>query len=155
MHAIQIAYDKLKQSESYKVHRVLINKLDDLATDLRTGTTPTNNAESTPRSGAAFNTPTTDLGAFVKAAVLGGSAKDGAPSLRYLWTGRPQEVGRKRREKDFLSEPEDGERDGGKEGKEKGTVVEKDVKSSEDEGEFVSGRPWSGRVQRKIESWAT
>lgn len=143
--ATQIAYEKLKQNESYKVHRVLINKLDDLATDLRT---TSNTPESTSRSGNTFSTPTTDLGEFVKAAVLGGSAKDGAPSLRYLWTGRPEEVGKKRREKEFLSEPEDGDK---RDGKDRAGVGDKDVKSSEDEGEL--GRPWSGRMQRKIESW--
>lgn len=136
------------------MHRVLINKLDDLATDLRSGTTTTNNAESNSRSGAGFNTPTTDLGSFVKAAVLVGSAKEGAPSLRYLWTGRPDEVGRRRKEKECLSDHEEGDARE-KDGKEKGLVLEKDVKSSEDEGELSGGRPWSGRVQKKIESWTS
>ncbi|KAI0081792.1 hypothetical protein K474DRAFT_1656176 [Panus rudis PR-1116 ss-1] len=150
---INTAYEKFKQSESYKVHKVLINKLDDLATDLRT-----NPEASTGRVGgwggwwsAVFNTPTTDLDAFVRIVVLGGNSKESAPSLRYLWTGRPEEVSRKRREKEVLSDNEE-EGKGEKEGKEKGY---KDEKASEDDSEMVNGtgKPWSGRVQKKIEAW--
>ena len=95
--SINAAYDKMKQNEGYKVHRVLINKLDDLATDLRTN--PDN--ESTGRGlfgWASSLGPTTDLTKFVK--VVSASSKDSAPSLRYLWTGRPTELAKKRREKE-------------------------------------------------------
>ncbi|KAH9951569.1 hypothetical protein B0H21DRAFT_716557 [Amylocystis lapponica] len=167
---IQSAYNKkMRQNESYKVHRVLINKLDDLATDLRT----TGADSSVGNNAASSVNPTTDLGAFVKVVV--GSSKDAPQSLRYLWTGRPGEVGKKRREKEAVwsdaerereererEKEKEGERaNGGKSVREKdGREVdrdkekEKDVRSSEDEGDLTGGKPWSGRVQRKIESWA-
>ncbi|CAL1700639.1 unnamed protein product [Somion occarium] len=153
--AIQTAYDKFKQSESYKVHKVLINKLDDLATDLRT------NPEAHGRSGGwgglwnnALNNPTTDLDALVRVVILGGSSKDGVGSLRYLWTGRPQEVARKRLEKERLADNEEKENEAKaeKDGREKGN--EKDNKASDEEPDTMGGKPWSGRVQKKIESWA-
>ncbi|KAL4241904.1 hypothetical protein ABKN59_000448 [Abortiporus biennis] len=155
--SIGLAHDKLKQSESYKVHRVLINKLDDLATDLRT--TNANHPETTSRSGGwggwwsnVLNEPTKDLDKFVRVVVLGGNAKEGAASLKYLWSGRPEEVGRRRREKEVLSEGEE-EKEKDREGGGK-VSLEKEVRSSEDEGDYPGGRPWGGRVQKKIESWA-
>lgn len=195
INAVQSAYDKSKQSDSYKVHKVLINKLDDLATDLRTSTStsPEGKGRSRGRSGGWWqgsntvftnNQPVVDLGMFVKCIVGSGQAgasnaggvgggwhsRDGASSLRYLWTGRPEEVGRKRREKEVVDEGEyaytndgvgtdgkeergDGEKDG-KDGKEGRMSFDREVKSSEDEGDlgFVN-RPWSGRMQRKIEVW--
>ena len=149
--AINAAYDKAKQSEGYKVHRVLINKLDDLATDLRT------NPENAGRGlfGWASNlTPTTDLAKLVK--VISESSKDTAPSLRYLWTGRPAELMKKRKEKEaVLSEGEEKEREREQEREDKERDrFERDrdnMKSSDDEED---GIPWSGKVQRKIESWA-
>ncbi|THG94413.1 hypothetical protein EW026_g7057 [Hermanssonia centrifuga] len=158
---INAAYDKAKQSDTYKVHRVLINKLDDLATDLRTNPEPGGSTKGLFRW-ASNLVPTTDLGGFVK--TISESSKDGAPSLRYLWTGRPGEVARKRKEKEMVwSEGEEKEREKelekeirGKEKdeKEREREKEKEVKSSEDEGDFLGGMPWSGRMQRKIESWA-
>ncbi|KAJ3527194.1 hypothetical protein NM688_g8160 [Phlebia brevispora] len=150
--AINAAYDKAKQSDSYKVHRVLINKLDDLATDLRTNPDPGNSAKSI--FGWASNLgPTSDLTKFVK--VISENSRDGAPSLRYLWTGRPGEVVKKRKEKDaILSEGEEREREKEqeKEDKERDRYDKDNPKSSEDEAE--GGIPWSGKVQRKLESWA-
>ncbi|THH15914.1 hypothetical protein EUX98_g9387 [Antrodiella citrinella] len=181
--AISSAYDKLKQSESYKVHRVLINKLDDLATDLRTSESSKSKSKSGGwwGQGNAFNNnqPSSDLAVFVKCVVSGAGAAS-TSSLRYLWTGRPEEVGRKRREKEVLEDGElagegDGkgdkdkdkekekekaekekdkerEREGGKER----MSYDRDVKSSEDEGDlggYSTSKPWSGRVQRKIEVW--
>lgn len=148
---INASYDKAKQSDSYKVHRVLINKLDDLATDLRTNPEPGVSAKSM-YGWASIIGPTTDLTKFVK--TISENSKEGAPSLRYLWTGRPGEVMKKRKEKEsVMSEGEEKER--GKElereEKERDRYDKDNLKSSEDEGE---GMPWSGKVQRKLESWA-
>ena len=146
--AINAAYDKAKQSDTYKVHRVLINKLDDLATDLRTNTDTSSSGRGL--FGWASNlTPTTDLPKLVK--LISESSKDGAPSLRYLWTGRPTELTKKRKEKEaVLSEGEEKERE--KELEQERERYDKDnLKSSDDEDD---GIPWSGKVQRKLESWA-
>lgn len=148
--AINTAYDKAKQNESYKVHRVLINKLDDLATDLRANPEP-GQASKGLFGWAASLKPTTDLEKFV--GVIKSNSKAGCGSLRYLWSGRPSEVDRKRKEKEAIwSEGEEKEREKGleKEAKERERYdKERDVKSSDDEGEYG----WSGRVQRKIENW--
>ncbi|KAI0832438.1 hypothetical protein BC628DRAFT_315443 [Trametes gibbosa] len=154
--SIESQYEKVRQSESFKVHRVLKNKLDDLATDLRTHASDT--------GGAAASTlgVTADLSAFVRCVV---STKDAPQSLRYLWTGRPGYAEKKRREKEAVwsdgerdrderDRDREGERDAGRDGRDKDDrEKEKDREPrSGDEGEFV--KPWSGRMQRKIESWA-
>ena len=90
--SIQSQYDKARQSESYKVHRVLKNKLDDLATDLRTHV-----SEGSTGPAATSLSVTSDLAAFARCAV---TSKDAPPSLRYLWTGRPGHAEKKRREKE-------------------------------------------------------
>lgn len=148
--AINTAYDKAKQSDSYKVHRVLINKLDDLATDLRTNPDPGSSSKSI--FGWTSNlTPTADLNKFVK--VILESSRDGAPSLRYLWAGRPTEVARKRKEKEAVwSEGEEKGREKEIEKEDRERYDKDNPKSSDDEGE--GGIPWSGKVQRKLESWA-
>ncbi|CCM01577.1 uncharacterized protein FIBRA_03637 [Fibroporia radiculosa] len=171
--SIQSAYEKkTRQTEPYKVHRVLINKLDDLASDLRTGTSTGSDAEGGGSAAASVLNPTADLGAFVRVVV--GNSRDAPHSLRYLWTGRLEETDKKRREKEALwsdterdREERDRERDGEKDGRgrdiwdkgwrEKGKdrdelSREREVRSSGDESESL--KPWSGRVQRKIESWA-
>lgn len=156
----------MRQNESYKVHRVLINKLDDLAADLRTSA----DSEDMDTGAASGLNPTADLTAFIKVVV--GSSKDAPPSLRYFWTGRPEEVRKKRQEKEAVwsdgereregRQREEGEKEGGgkdgrdKDGRERekyqrGRDREKDLKSSDDEGDT---KPWSGKVQRKLESWA-
>ena len=153
--AISAAYDKGKQNESYKVHRVLINKLDDLATDLRTNPDPDTRKGSF--EWASNLNPTTDLGKFVR--LITANSKDGSPSVRYLWTGRPGDVARKRKEREAIwSEGEEKEREKEKEIEEKERERiererDREVKSSEDE-DFMGGIPWSGRVQKKLEAWA-
>ncbi|KAH9938141.1 uncharacterized protein B0H18DRAFT_1099992 [Fomitopsis serialis] len=171
--AVQAAYDKkMRPTESYKVHRVLISKLDDLVDDLRSAA---DGEGAPPGQGASGVNPTADLGALVRL-VVASSAKDAPSSLRYLWTGRPDDVGKKRREKEAVWS--DGEREreekevekDTKENRERekdGTEIEtsredkdrekereereRDVRSSGDESE--SYKPVR-RVQRKIESWA-
>ncbi len=131
---------------------MLKNKLDDLATDLRT------HASDGGGTNASTLSVTADLSAFVRCVV---STKDAPQSLRYLWTGRPGHAEKKRREKEAVwsdgereredrEKERDGERDAVKESKDK---EERDREPrSGDEGESV--KPWSGRMQRKIESWA-
>lgn len=168
--AIQSAYDKkTRPTESYKVHRVLISKLDDLVDDLRSS----NDGEGAAAGqGASGVNPTADLAALVKL-VVASSAKDAPSSLRYLWTGRPDDVGKKRREKEAVwsdGEREREERENEREGRESKEREkdrerdkfsrgkererddrERDARSSGDESE--SNKPVR-RVQRKIESWA-
>ncbi|KZT71574.1 hypothetical protein DAEQUDRAFT_763797 [Daedalea quercina L-15889] len=172
--AVQSAYDrKARPTESYKVHRVLISKLDDLVDDLRSAGDGDGAAAG---QGASAVNPTADLAALVRL-VVASSAKDAPSSLRYLWTGRPDDVGKKRREKEAVwsdgereREEKDFERDG-KENREREKDKdrdrdrgprdkdrekeredrERDVRSSGDESETY--KPVR-RVQRKIESWA-
>lgn len=126
--ALDTAYERARQLEPYKVHKVLLNKLDDLATDLR--------GSLDGGAGGAVE-PTTDLAQL--AGALQAGAKDGAASLRYLWTARPGHVAlrRKRKERPVLS---DGERE--------------DADVEREGGQEEEGRPWGGKVQRKIEAWA-
>ncbi|KAI0084175.1 hypothetical protein BDY19DRAFT_898854 [Irpex rosettiformis] len=150
--AVSAAYDKGKQNEPYKVHRVLINKLDDLATDLRT------NPDKGSFGWSSNLNPTTDLGKFAR--IITANSKDGSPSVRYFWTGRPGEVARKRKEREAIwSEGEEKEREKEIEDKERGRIErekekDREAKTSEDETDFMGGIPWSGRVQKKLESWA-
>ena len=145
---INTAYDKTRQNEGYKVHRVLINKLDDLATDLRTNPDPAGSNKSVFGWANALKA-TTDLEKFVS--VMRQSSKAGCGSVRYLWAGRPGEVQRKRKEKEAIwSEGEEKERE--KELEKEAREREKDLKSSEDEQDGT-GMPWSNRVQQKLENW--
>lgn len=130
LNVIDTAYSKSRTTEPYKVHRVLLNKLDDLTTDLRTSSGPTN-----------FNPA--DIDQFIHFAETK-AAKDGLHSLKYLWGGRADMLALKRKERLWS----DGEDDGGRD-REK--TERMDELSTGDENE----RAWRGkRVQRKIESWA-
>ena len=133
--AINTAHDRFKQSESFKVHRVLKSKIGDLTTDLRT--TPN-------QSPPALNVGTTsNLSIFVTGVISGG--KDVSSSLRYLWSGRVLELKMLR----CGGINSDGERE------EDFEVARLDGKSTDEEHEFPSGTHWSGRVQRKIGSWTS
>ena len=139
------------------MHRVLISKLDDLATDLRTTATSGVNAIHTHGVDLASMDPTADLGVFVKAII--GNPKDAPKSLRYLWTGRPGQAKKKRKEKDSFWSDGEKEREERETEKELGSRYdgrrhdrERDKSDSSDDEE--SGRAWSGRMQRKIEHWA-
>ncbi|CDO75604.1 hypothetical protein BN946_scf184858.g44 [Trametes cinnabarina] len=142
--SIEAQYEKVRQSESYKVHRVLKNKLDDLATDLRTHATDNIN------TGISTLSVTSDLSAFVRCVV---STKDAPQSLRYLWTGRPGYAEKKRREKEGLwsdgerereerDRENEGERDGmGKDGRDKDDKEkerDKELREPGDEDEALS-----------------
>lgn len=135
LNAIDTAYSKSRTTEPYKVHRVLLNKLDDLATDLRTSSGPK-------------NINPTDVDQFVYFTETK-AVKDGVPSLKYLWSGRADVLAAKRREWLWSYGEEDNGRD--REGREKSEKL--DELSAGDEIDL--SRAWSGkRVQRKIESWA-
>jgi hypothetical protein len=135
LNAIDTAYSKYRTTEPYKVHRVLLNKLDDLTTDLRTSSGPK-------------NINPTDIDQFVFFAE-NKAVKDGVPSLKYLWSGRAEVLAAKRKERLWSDGEEDNGRD--REGKEKPDRI--DELSAGDDGDL--SRAWSGkRVQRKIESWA-
>lgn len=150
---IDQAFDKkTKQSEPYKVHRVLKSKLDDLATDLRSGTGADSDISGSNITSASRSV--TDIKTFVQ--IVASGSKDAPQSLRYLWTGRPVISRKKRREKEVPWS--DGERedrwdkDGGKNGKDRAGNGEKDdVKSTDDEGD---AKLWTGRVSRRLEGWA-
>ncbi|KAH9006999.1 hypothetical protein EDB86DRAFT_2869465 [Lactarius hatsudake] len=131
LNAIDVAYSKSRTTEPYKVHRVLLNKLDDLTTDLRTSSGPAN-----------FNPA--DIDQFIRFAETK-AAKDGVHSLKYLWGGRADMLALKRKERLWS----DGEDDGGRD---RERTERMDELSTGDENE---SRAWRGkRVQRKIESWA-
>ncbi|KAN0127457.1 hypothetical protein V8E53_010861 [Lactarius tabidus] len=130
LNVIDGAYSKSRTTEPYKVHRVLLNKLDDLTTDLRTSSGPTN-----------FNLA--DIDQFIHFAETK-AAKDGLHSLKYLWGGQADMLALKRKERVWS----DGEDDGGRD---RDKTERMDDLSTGDENE----RAWRGkRVQRKIESWA-
>jgi len=116
---------------------VLLNKLDDLTTDLRTSSGPT-------------NINPTDIDQFVSF-VETKAIKDGVPSLKYLWSGRAEMLAIKRKDRPWSDGEDDTGRD--REGKEKAEKT--DELSAGDENDRDMSRAWSGkRVQRKIESWA-
>ena len=134
LNAIDTAYSKSRTTEPYKVHRVLLNKLDDLTTDLRTSSAPA-------------NTHQTDIDQFVFFAETK-AVKDGVPSLKYLWSGRAEMLAIKRKDRPWS----DGEDDNGRD-REKERTEKTDELSAGDENDMH--RAWRGkRVQRKIESWA-
>jgi len=131
--AIDAAYSKSRTTEPYKVHRVLLNKLDDLTTDLRTSSHPK-------------HINPTDIDQFVLFAETK-AVKDGVPSLKYLWSGRAEMLAAKK-ERPWSDGEEDDGRD--REGKEKSVKIEELLAG--DEADL--SRAWGGkRVQRKIGSW--
>lgn len=145
--AISHSYEKARQSDSYKVHRVLLNKLDDLTTDIRSAASGGDGHLSGDAGGWAMN-PTLDMALFVRG-VVSGDKKEGITSLRLLWTGRVSVLQERRRPPEPVMTNERSKKDSiGSEGDEK-----TDGRSSDSDGEKFTA-PWGGRVQKKIESWA-
>ncbi|KAI0269158.1 hypothetical protein BC834DRAFT_967810 [Gloeopeniophorella convolvens] len=135
--AIDAAYSKARTTEPYKVHRVLLNKLDDLTTEMRTSSGATND----------ISEATADIDQFIRFAETKAS-KDGVPSLKYLWSGRAEVLAVKRKDRPWSDGEDDNIRD--RDGREKWEKTEE--LSTGDE--IDSSRAWSSkRVQRKIESW--
>jgi len=135
LNAIDTAYSKSRTTEPYKVHRVLLNKLDDLTTDLRT---------SVPS-----NINPTDIDQFVFFAETK-AAKDGVPSLKHLWSGRAEMLAIKRKDRLWSDGESDNARD--RDGSKDRTERMEELPVS-DENDLPKARRGK-RVQRKIESWA-
>ena len=106
--AVNVAYAKTRQTEPYKVHRVLKNKIDDLTTVSSSIATNLNlslrsSSEPLPSAikGEAFGTSlmmegeAADLEALVKGVISAvrashhGKGSDVPATLRDLWGGRP------------------------------------------------------------------
>jgi hypothetical protein len=135
LNAIDTAYSKSRTTEPYKVHRVLLNKLDDLTTDLRTS--------------VSSNINSTDIDQFVLFAETK-AVKDGVPSLKHLWSGRAEMLAIKRKDRPWSDGESDNarDRDGSRDKSER--TEELPVSDEND-----MPKAWRGkRVQRKIESWA-
>lgn len=182
------------------MHRVLLNKLDDFTTDLRTSTSSAvgggigsigghghghhghghGHSSSYGGSGSGASKDgygygygygyggyggqpvlrdssssrndvpiaTGDMEQFVR--IVQASGKDGAASLRYLWSGRLAQLEKKRSER-VMFEVEREKDDEKERERDKERNERSDGRSTEDESE---SRGWTGRrVQRKIESW--
>lgn len=146
------AFEKYRSSDAYRLHRVVFNKLDDF-------TSATTNAMTSSAKGLRHGKSlsltmsskdvegllecTTDLAVFVNK-IISARAKDCAQSLRYLWSGRLEALERKRIETVWSDAEEEREKE-----------REREKSESEDDGDALGGvRPWSNRVQRKIENWA-
>lgn len=179
------------------MHRVLLNKLDDFTTDLRTSTSSAvgggigsiggghghghhghGHGHSSSYGGSGSNASkdgygygygygysgyggqpvlrdssssrndvpiaTGDMEQFVR--IVQASGKDGAASLRYLWSGRLAQLEKKRSERVMFEVEREKDEERDRERNERS-----DGRSTEDESE---SRGWTGRrVQRKIESW--
>lgn len=172
------------------MHRVLFNKLDDLATDKSGGEKGYHDGSGSGGGGGGGGgrllgdlasglglsgggamgaggllEPTSDLRELVRVLVPGekGREKDRdlgeerwegrrtAWSLKALWSGRVASVVRMRaREREKHIRKGEVERD------KSGIWSDGDsdgAKTSEDENDSFGGIPWSGRMQKKIESW--
>lgn len=127
------------------MHKVLLNKLDDLTTDLRAAGAERDGdfGDNASGMGADLASGTARLDVFIKSALA--NRKEGAPSVRWLWTARAEQAERKRRER-VLSDVE-------KEADDRAAAVA-DAKSTDDEGDDGNTKPWSNRVQKKIGAWA-
>lgn len=142
LQAIDAAFDKSKQNDAYKVHKMLRNKIDDITTDLRTAALDrssdfslSNPAVDELHSGFG----TSNLKMFSRLIVSSG--KEGAPSLAWLWAGKTGQLDQRKREMQVISDGEVDEQD---------KFAMGEVKTTDDE---VVPFPWSGRMQKKVESW--
>lgn len=164
---IDLAFEKHRAADAYKLHRVVLNKLDDL-----TAATTTALASASSKSGLghghahahtrslslttkerdaeALMEGTADLVAFV-GKLTGGAAASaragrdaGAPSVKYLWTGRLEQLERKRVEGVLSDAEEERERERERERSD----------FSDEDGENPFRMPWSNKVQKKLEGWA-
>lgn len=138
---LDAAFDKSKQNDAYKVHKMLRNKIDDITTDLRTAALDRPSDFSSNPAVDELHTGfgTSNLQVFSRLIVSSG--KEGAPSLSWLWAGKVGQLDKRKREIQVIS---DGEVD------EKDKPVMGEVKTTDDE---VVPFPWSGRMQKKVESW--
>ncbi len=176
---IDAAFEKHRATEAYKVHRVLFAKLDDITTATsqalvtatsRSRQTPTGAGPQTqlsPQQPTPSNSTggkerdgekelvdgTTDLAGFVSRS-LGARGKDSftVPCVRYLWSGRLDQLEIKRLEGLWA----DTEKEREEELRERERDRDREKSDSDDELGAMAGpgAGWSNKVQRKIESWA-
>ncbi|KAH8118294.1 hypothetical protein DFH11DRAFT_1723223 [Phellopilus nigrolimitatus] len=149
---IDMAYEKYRSSDAYKLHRVVLNKLDDITSATTSamssskgvphGRSLSLSMSSKERDAEGMLEGTLDLPTFVgKVSHLRG--KDTASTVRYLWSGRLDQLERKRREAVWSDAEEEKEKE-----------RERERSDSDEEGEFLSALPWSGKMSKKIENWA-
>lgn len=165
---IDLEFDKHRTSDAYKLHRVVLNKIDDITTATTSAIASASSKSGLghahtrsfslshhgkERDAEVLIEGTTDLGAFVSkinsATSLGTRAlKDaGAQSLKYLWTGKVDQLERKRLEGVLSDAEEERER-------EKEREKERSDFSDEDgDAQFRPVLPWSNKMQKKIEDW--
>lgn len=147
---IDAAYEKYRSSDAYKLHRAVLNTIDDLTSattqamssskGVRHGQSMSLSLSSKEREAESLLEGTPDLASFVnKVGYLRG--KDCGSSVRYLWTGKLDQLDRKRKESIWSDIEEDRER-------------EKEMSASDEENDSTSVFPWSNRVTKKLENWA-
>ena len=161
---LDAAYEKTRANDAYKVHRRILSKLDGLTA--ATTSAITTNASTSFNDLTASGTPSQiintvanekdghdvvlDLSAFVLQLTQGGGKdhKEGVACLRYLWNGKVDVLKAKWQEAKG-------------EGAAPGTEQERDEevekhkpKSDEEHVGSTSPRPWSNKMQKKIENWA-
>lgn len=149
---IDVAYDKYRSSEAYKLHRVVLNKLDDLTTVTTSAMSSSKGAShgksmslslsSKDRDAESMLESTADLATFV-GKVGFHRGKDCGASIRYLWTGRLELLERKRKESVWSDAEEEKERE-----------RERERSESDEDGDLLGVFPWSSKVTKKIENWA-
>lgn len=164
---IDLAFEKHRAADAYKLHRVVLNKLDDLTTATTTALASASSKSglghahahahtrslsltTKERDAEALMEGTADLAAFV-GKLTGGAAASaragrdaGAPSVKYLWTGRLEQLERKRVEGVLSDAEEERERERERERSD----------FSDEDGENPFRMPWSNKVQKKLEGWA-
>lgn len=149
---IDAAYEKYRSSDAYKLHRVVLNTLDDLTSattqamssskGVRHGQSMSLSLSSKEREADSLLESTPDLASFVnRVGYLRG--KDCGSSVRYLWTGKLEQLDRKRKESIWSDVEEDKERE-----------REREMSGSDEDNDSTSVFPWSNRVTKKLENWA-
>lgn len=159
---IDLAFEKHRAADAYKLHRVVLNKLDDLTAATTTaiasassksglshahghGHTRALSLTGRERDAEALMEGTTDLAAFVGTLTgASGRAGPGAPSVKCLWMGRLELLERKRVEGVLSDAEEERERERERERSD----------FSDEDGENPFRMPWSNKVQKKLEGWA-
>ncbi|KAL5530150.1 hypothetical protein ACEPAF_6407 [Sanghuangporus sanghuang] len=146
---IDSAYDKYRSTEPYKLHRVVLNKIDDFTSATQSAMSSSRDAShsrsmslslSKDREAEVLVECTSDLANFVNRIDFL-HKKDYGASIRYLWTGKFDQLERKKQESLQDDMDEDKER-------------ERERSDSDYDGDVLSVLPWSNKVTKKIENWA-
>lgn len=146
---IDSAYEKYRSAEQYKLHRVVLNKIDDFTSATQSAISSSKDAShsrsislsiSKDREAELLVECTSDLANFVnKIDFL--QKKDYGASIRYLWSGKFDQLERKRLESARGDIEEDKDR-------------EREKSDSDDDGDVLGVLPWPNKVTKKIENWA-